>query len=244
MILGMWLVAIGACDLLRASRDATSPQRRLALALFGCVVLALGGAANGFDARWWVSVGLLWMVTLVMWVFASSLALNPTSAHHAAWRATAFAAFVVPLAVLAFLWDAGPSLSPVSHAWRSTMLGHLGPTRTVVLAGVLLVELSTSNLLVRLLLDATGVSAASNETNLRGGRLLGPMERVFIVVLALGGELTAAAVVVAAKGLLRFPELERSRREQGPTAVSEYFLIGSFASWILGIVGWLLTGLG
>jgi hypothetical protein len=67
------------------------------------------------------------------------------------------------------------------------------------------------------------------------------MERLFILVLAVAGELTAAAVVVAAKGLLRFPELQRSRRAAGPTAVSEYFLIGSFASWLLGITGWLLT---
>lgn len=190
------------------------------------------------------TVGILWTVSLVTWVYASSLALHPTSSHHAAWRATAFPAFVVPLVALTFLWAAGPDVAPVPDAWRSTVLGDLGPTRTVVLAGVLLFELSTSNILVRLLLDATGISAASNEEDLRGGRLLGPMERVFILVLAAAGELTAAAVVVAAKGLLRFPDLQRSRRAQGPTAVSEYFLIGSFASWLLGILGWLLTGIG
>jgi hypothetical protein len=179
----------------------------------------------------------------VTWVVASSLALHPASRHHAAWRATAFTAFVVPLAALTFLWAAGPDVPPVPEEWRSTILGRLGPTRTLVFAGVLLFELSTSNILVRLVLDATDISAASNETDLRGGRLLGPMERVFILVLAVAGELTAAAVVVAAKGLLRFPELQRSRRAQGPTAVSEYFLIGSFASWLLGMLGWLLTGI-
>jgi hypothetical protein len=49
-------------------------------------------------------------------------------------------------------------------------------------------------------------------------------------------------VVVAAKGLLRWPEL-RSQQAHGPTAVSEYFLVGSFASWLLGMLGWLLTGI-
>lgn len=241
MIVGVWLVAVGACDLLRAARDATSPRRRFALALFGCALLAFAGGAIGFTGVWWATVGVLWAVSLVGWVVASSLALHPTSTRHAAWRATAFTSFVVPLVALAFLWSAGPDVPAVSGEWRSTMIGQLGATTTVVLAGVLLFELSTSNILVRLLLDATGVSAASNEGDLKGGRLLGPMERVFILVLAVAGELTAAAVVVAAKGLLRFPELQRSRQALGPTAVSEYFLIGSFASWLLGMLGWLLT---
>jgi hypothetical protein len=47
-------------------------------------------------------------------------------------------------------------------------------------------------------------------------------------------------VVVAAKGLLRFPELQRSERDQGPSDVSEYFLIGSFASWLVALGGYAL----
>lgn len=241
MILGVWLFAVGACDLLRAARDTTSPGRRLMLALFGCALLAIAGLAIDFDGGWWLGVGLLWAVALVGWIFASSLALNPTSSHHAGWRGVAFVSFLVPLLVLTFFWDTAPELVPLPQQWQSTIVGEIGPTRLVLLAGVALFELSTSNILVRLLLDATGVPAASNEGELKGGRLLGPMERIFILVLAIAGELTAAAVVVAAKGLLRFPELQRSRKAEGPTAISEYFLIGSFASWLLGILGWLLT---
>ena len=40
---------------------------------------------------------------------------------------------------------------------------------------------------------------------------LGPLERLFILGLGLAGNLTAAAIVVAAKGLLRFPELLEER---------------------------------
>ena len=46
---------------------------------------------------------------------------------------------------------------------------------------------------------------------LRGGRLLGPMERVLILGLGLAGQLTAAGLVIAAKGLIRFPELQAKR---------------------------------
>ena len=44
------------------------------------------------------------------------------------------------------------------------------------------------------------------------------MERVFIVGLGLAGQLTAASIVVAAKGLLRWPELQsKARASSGST---------------------------
>ncbi len=243
MTIGVWLVAVGCCDLLRAARDATSVRRRVVLVVFGCAVLGLAGVAIRFTGAWWATVGLLWGLSLVTWVVASSIALDPRSARRAAWRATAFAAFLVPVVVLTFLWSSAPDRPAVPDAWRSTVLGRFGVDQTLLVAGVLLLQVSTGNILVRLFLDAVGVPAASNESSLKGGRLLGPMERIFIVALALGGELTAAAVVVAAKGLLRWPEL-RSAQAHGPTPLSEYFLVGSFASWLLGVAGWLLTGIG
>ena len=46
---------------------------------------------------------------------------------------------------------------------------------------------------------------------LKGGRLLGPLERLLILGLGLAGEVTAASIVIAAKGLIRFPELQAER---------------------------------
>mgnify|MGYP002652878805 CR=1 FL=1 len=43
-------------------------------------------------------------------------------------------------------------------------------------------------------------------------RLLGPLERVLILGLGLAGQVTAASLVIAAKGLIRFPELQSSSR--------------------------------
>ena len=70
-----------------------------------------------------------------------------------------------------------------------------------------------------------------------GGRLLGPMERLVILGLGLAGDYTAAGIVVAAKGLLRFPELQAARKEPTIAAVTEYFLVGSFTSWLLALGG-------
>ncbi|OOK63287.1 hypothetical protein BZL29_8559 [Mycobacterium kansasii] len=45
-----------------------------------------------------------------------------------------------------------------------------------------------------------------------------------------------AGAVVAAKGLIRFPELSAQKGRNGEVGideVTEYFLVGSFASWLL-----------
>lgn len=101
-------------------------------------------------------------------------------------------------------------------AWLDeTVLGSFSVSTVVVALGVVLAQLSTANLVVRFLLDTVGVPAATNEKQLRGGRVLGPMDRVLLVCLGAAGELTATAIVVAAKGILRFPELQRVHRPPG-----------------------------
>lgn len=67
-------------------------------------------------------------------------------------------------------------------------------------------------------------------TQLLGGRLIGPLERVFIVVLALSGTGMVIAALVAAKGIVRFPEISEDR---GVGGKAEEFLVGSFTSWAI-----------
>ena len=227
MALGAWLVVVGVCDLLRATRDATTWRRRGSLGLLGVALLVLAATLD-VPGHGDPVLLLVWVVGYLAWLVTSSAALDPSSARRPAWRAAAFAGFAVPVAVLAL-----PTWSVASQ------------TGTVALVlGAAVVQLSTANLLVRLLLDAIGVPATDNEKTLKGGRVLGPMERLFILVLGLLGNLTAAVVVVAAKGLLRYPELQRRSRDEGPTDLSEYFLIGSFASWLLALGGLVLVRLG
>jgi hypothetical protein len=127
------------------------------------------------------------------------------------------------------------------------VLSGLDADHVLVLAGVLLVQLSTGNVLVRLVLSATGTvdpdvhgTFQGPERRLKGGRLLGPLERLFIVGLGLGGQLTAAAVVVAAKGLLRWPELASRLEQERVHRLTEYFLLGTFVSWLVALGGLVL----
>lgn len=115
--------------------------------------------------------------------------------------------------------------------------------RVLMVLGVMLVQLTTANHVVRLVLWSVGAVKPAGQPQasdrLKGGRLLGPMERLLIVGLGLAGQLTMASAVVAAKSVIRFPEINatRNRDEQDPNHIGidevvEYFLVGSFASWI------------
>lgn len=144
------------------------------------------------------------------------------------------------------------------HDSTLPLLAGLDADRALLLVGVLLVQLSTGNVLVRLVLGASGTthpmrSATGPAPALKGGRLLGPMERILIVGLGLAGEVTAASIVIGAKGLLRFPELQAARTDAsgapgatGPAGpgiheVTEYFLVGSFVSWTVSLVALALA---
>jgi hypothetical protein len=83
----------------------------------------------------------------------------------------------------------------------------------------------------------------ASEQALKGGRYIGPLERWLIFGLALAGQPTAAALVISAKSIIRFPELQskagradtasfpgtdaREGQSQQIDALTEYFLIGS-----------------
>lgn len=68
--------------------------------------------------------------------------------------------------------------------------------------------------------------------DLRGGRLIGPLERLLIVALTLGGALPIVAGLLAAKGIVRFPEIAN---DAARGSKAEYFLVGSLVSWAVAI---------
>ncbi len=70
---------------------------------------------------------------------------------------------------------------------------------------------------------------------LRGGAWIGALERLAVYVALVAGWAPGLAVVLAVKGLGRYPEL----RSQDDTAVAERFIIGTFASvlWAVACAG-------
>jgi hypothetical protein len=132
-------------------------------------------------------------------------------------------------------------------------VGELTPDRLLMVVAVLLLQLVTGNQLVRLVLASVGAVKPAGQPQasdrLKGGRLLGPMERLLILGLGLAGQLAAATAVVAAKSIIRFPEINAQKAREngngdlgiGIDEVTEYFLVGSFASWIIALGGLALA---
>lgn len=252
----VWLLVLGSIDLFRAHHDVTSRARRLVLAgLAGWSVVALGAAAapTGRGIAAWAVVG----VAAVVWVLASGSALGratrPPTAGQGPGRVVrrrvvvAYAALAAGTLAALLGGRATGGYAAVATLLEGTALARFPPERVLLVIGVLLVQVSTANLVVRLLLDLVGVPAHDNEKQLRGGRVLGPMERLLLTGLGIAGSLGAASVVIAAKALLRFPELRTPARGEAPTGgpsdVTEYFLLGSTASWLVALGGVALVAL-
>jgi hypothetical protein len=86
---------------------------------------------------------------------------------------------------------------------------------------------------------------ADTDTNgtvtLKGGRMIGPIERLLLAGFSLAGAFPVVAALIAAKGIVRFPEIRRETTGYQ----AEYFLIGSLVSWAMAFAAagmcWLLA---
>lgn len=83
-----------------------------------------------------------------------------------------------------------------------------------------------SNLIVRMVLR---LARAGEGREAGAGRWIGTLERLLIFVLVVMGEAGAAGLVVAAKSILRYPEITG----ESPAITPEYVLVGSLASWLV-----------
>lgn len=264
--LALLLIAVGLTDLV-AARDWDDPVlgRRVGV-LVGLVSIAVLAVLADLDT--WGDLLLLAIaaVTTGAWVVLVERAVTTDRG-----QGPALGALAAGTGLIVLLSGAASPVGGAVVRW----LGWTGlagpvatdPTRLLLLVGLLLVQLSTANLVVRLVLAHTGALNPMGEPQpsdrLRGGRLLGPMERVFILGLGLAGQVTAASIVIAAKGLIRWPELQRAtrdserweaaheatdperphdeppdpetRRASRIDQVTEYFLIGSFVSWLIAL---------
>jgi len=161
--------------------------------------------------------------------------------------------FAVAVGLLIMLSGFGSDADGLVARWSTWVdlpgVASLDTDRLLMVVAVVLLQLVTGNQLVRLVLSAVGavkpVGEPQASDRLKGGRLLGPMERVLILGLGLAGQLAAATAVVAAKSIIRFPEINAQKaRENGHIGIddiTEYFLVGSFASWIVALGGLVLA---
>jgi len=232
-VAGTWLLAIGMGDVIAGLSGRPVPGVRSVVGVISSTVLAATLAAL---VGWSVGpVALFTAVTAItsgLWVWARIAPLSPRRATVLAWG------FALALGAMIAAGRAWPVAGGTLQDWlaRSSVpaIADAGIDRALVMAGVFAFLMATSNALVRLILAAVGTDTESGEQKLRGGRMIGPLERALLFGFGLAGQPTAAALVASAKSLLRFPEIS-SARGMGIDLVTEYFLVGSLASWTLAL---------
>lgn len=245
IVAGLTLLAVGSADLIR---PIAASRRRWALRAVAAALLLVGAAA--VDAAGWA---LLAMGIAVAWQLAVSA--DGTG------RAGLWPIGLLTVAAAAAAGLAGPRESSAAFDRLWSLAAPVGPPvpadLVVLLVGAAVFLLESGNVVVRTALhaehaggsvptadaaSAVGTDAAtrpaSATTGLKGGRIIGPLERVLVFGLMLAGAYVLIAAVLAAKGIVRFPEISRDSAE-GERA--EYFLIGSLVSWVLALAAALLV---
>jgi hypothetical protein len=92
-----------------------------------------------------------------------------------------------------------------------------------------LMILNEANLLIRYLLEKLELAPIGDavqqidERQFRTGRVIGFLERIFVYLFVLSGQFTAIGFILAAKGVVRYPEF-------GNRTFAEYILIGTLLS--------------
>lgn len=247
--LAAWLLALGSADLARPSGALPRGRRAWVPPAIAALVLVAGwwltGARTDRSALGW----LLLLPGELGWVLASARAVaagavpslagvRPGRPAGRGLRLLALGCLLGGTLLAVGLNGQAPALRPGIVGWYDHLglrsLRGVDLAHALVVVGALLAQVGTANAVVRIGLDAAG--ARFEPGTLRGGRIVGPLERVFILGLGLAGQVTAASVVIAAKGLLRFPELT-ARGEQGGRidVVTEYFVVGSLLSWLVAL---------
>jgi len=239
--IGIALMAIGIADLV-AGGLAGEPRgvgRAVAALCTAGVIVAVGGGIAGFGLA--STLGLLALVVLGDGAWIVLRLRTPPTHGNAWWALAALGSALGATLGMSFLWTG--TYLPEIAAWFDSLpvpfLARLDFGQGTALIGVLVFQLATVNGIVRAVLAAAGTPAHRSELRLRGGRLIGPIERLLIFGLAIAGQPTAATLIVSAKSILRFPELSR-QVGVGPSTtaatevdfVTEYFLLGSLVSWL------------
>lgn len=230
------LLAFGVGDLLRLAPGKV--RFRTAIAIIGTLVATWGTARlSGMD---WCSVTLTTIVALpaVFWLLVDW---SSGSQRRCVW------ALLLPAVALVGTVAASGSAGPVEGSlqdWYENLplsfvaSGLVSTDQFVLGVGAFFFLFATSNRIVVLVLAAAkdGIETDEKPEPLKGGRFLGPMERLIIVASILSGNLAGAGFVVAAKGLLRFPEISRENSKAKIDGLTEYFLVGTFTSVIVAAV--------
>lgn len=252
ILAGFVLLAVGATDLVRQF----VPRRWVGYVVAAAVILLLGiGGDALLPALLGLGAGALWIWSMpdagsTRAGFWPAVALAALSIGAVVWggaRDTAgligemwtlrspfgevpFDLVVLALGAGVFLLESANLVVRAAldgeHTWRPTEVSVPVPPSDASSAPVSAAAHAGETAAV------SAVIPADPRHGFKGGRLIGPLERVLVMILTLAAAYPVLAAMLAAKGIVRFPEISRDG-ETGARA--EYFLVGSLVSWVIGL---------
>jgi hypothetical protein len=250
-LLGILLAAIGAGDVLRVTLSKGLPVAvRLGIVVAVDLGLLLIGLLVGV-APWW----LVALATVPLALWRTSIRTTQTQPGLASRRELSPTRPGMLLIALFFIAIVGFASEAYSQGWFTTddAVSSTEAEASILAAGLGIFLTVSSNALVRAALDRDAPRQDTTPDNgptiltapqLKGGRWIGPLERLALAGLLAAGAYPVAAGVIAAKGIVRFPEIQADS-ESGNKA--EYFLVGSLVSWTLALIAfgliWYSAGL-
>lgn len=202
--LASWLLAFGVGDVVRDLSGGPGSGLRSRLApLAGTMAGSLLLGVTGHSVAVCGISALAAVLLLGLWGFLR----RPVSQSEEGWALVAIAFPMVLLAALLLLLPFLPAPDPNNAFCRWLAAMPFGeptshpPERVALIMGVASCMLASGNALVRLTLTAFEIRIQQRDSeSLRGGRLIGPMERLLILGFVLANAPEAAALVVAARG--------------------------------------------
>ncbi|HEX6206847.1 MAG TPA: hypothetical protein VF058_00660 [Actinomycetota bacterium] len=237
-LLALWFAAVGLADLTTGlAGAAVGTARALSAAVVGAVAAAVGALLIGHEIGAVLFAGVVALALLVGWAWLrTGTWTNERVAGALALHATA----ILVLATLSGTLPEGDG--GVFARWLEGLpfVGASTWESGLLVVGIVLWLGATANSIVRMaiFLVEKQIDLRVGEEQLKGGRIIGPLERWLIFSLVLSGNAVAAGFITAAKSLARFPELGRSANIRLDT---EYLLVGSLVSWTLALAPLLLV---
>lgn len=240
---GALLLAIAVGDLVAGGLAGTPRSRSAAVAglLTAAGIIAAGLAlSSGIQAP--ILPALVTVLPLVLWYLGRPVAPGTESPRPpiGTGGSLSLAGLLASLVSAVLILAPAVAARPPGALLPADATAAPGLLRLPLLAGIVLFQAGSANAIVREVLRLAEVRFDGSSDRLKAGRVIGLLERLLILGLAIH-DLTAAALVVSAKSLLRFPEISSSIRSTArdpgtgpPPTVSdltEYFLLGSLASW-------------
>lgn len=240
MLAVLTILAVAITDLIRLAQAHISTKSVQYIQLGWWVVLTAVVAIWVRPEAW---AGAVAALVAAAWYYAVDRMDGSEARERSPLPMYAWSAVGVVAVIAAFAWlDIAVlhSSVPAGLLWGA-LAAFLTQTGNQVTRAVLLLS-------GRELDDEGSATGAVPTSRLKGGRVIGPLERIFIMVLTVVDAYHVIAALMAAKGIVRFPEISAEAKRDPETSEmgtkAEEFLVGSLASWGLaggaGLLAWIL----